>query len=451
MNTQIISAAQLGFYDANRTNTVKIINEFEKLSEEDKAQIEKMMSFIHKVEWYNSKYSSNVNISRDAYIFLYNLGFDISINKYEWSARRGDFDLFAFEKKDVVFIPYENKKSPKIDYYNFSNIAYHIKNVPETDFILQDTFTYFNAEKYVLFVTKKEYPPISTGGYFEESNIRLFERVTGVMFLSREWKYLFTKVKNRSDLFSRMLDFAKNGLPVNYKSIISGDYPFHYPLIKIGLPNPNFNNLSLVADIVEKVPVNMFDMKIGNHSDKKIKSINPACINAMGIEGHINATIKSYGGEDSLSEFVNIEKDTPEWEYLFGKRLLEDTPLMAACRIRHFVKCGLPKNHENLTCIASNIPYILSKETIKNAIISFIESELYKIQKSDEGEKFISICEIYKSANRLAMSDYFVSLPSFFGTKQYEKIFNPYMLFEENYIENFTKLVLESECKNYPK
>lgn len=115
----------------------------------------------------------------------------------------------------------------------------------------------------------------------------------------------------------------------------------------------NKQNLLRMADHIEKVPQEMFDMenfRIG-------QQVAPECDSVGCIIGHSvilapELITRLYGGKIDFYawclSFTGLSLGVPRWKYLFGSawKYSDDTPIGAAKRIRYFVENGLPKDWE---------------------------------------------------------------------------------------------------------
>lgn len=126
----------------------------------------------------------------------------------------------------------------------------------------------------------------------------------------------------------------------------------------------NKENLLKMADYIETVPQEKFDMEHFRFGDENAHECNSiGCIIGhctildtnplpMYSDGDINF------GEWSQS-FTGISPFTSDWTYLFGYKWIgiDNTPTGAAKRIRHYVENGLPENWRDIMCGYAPLPY----------------------------------------------------------------------------------------------
>ena len=113
----------------------------------------------------------------------------------------------------------------------------------------------------------------------------------------------------------------------------------------------NKENLKLMADYIETIPQEKFDMntfRTGEKVDHECGSVG--CVLGhctvldkrplpMYLEGDINFNAWSF-------DFTGLDPYSSEWDYLFASFWTygDKTPIGAAKRIRHFLEKGLPKD-----------------------------------------------------------------------------------------------------------
>lgn len=118
--------------------------------------------------------------------------------------------------------------------------------------------------------------------------------------------------------------------------------------------NINKENLLRMADHIEKVPQEMFDMDIfrsGSLNPRECKSVG--CVighcTILDTEKNIGKFRYSWGGINFFEwskGFTGINDEADDiWQYLFGEIWVfsDNTPAGAAARIRYFVENGLPE------------------------------------------------------------------------------------------------------------
>ena len=111
----------------------------------------------------------------------------------------------------------------------------------------------------------------------------------------------------------------------------------------------NRENLSRMADYIETIPQEKFDMERFRTGEIK----HHECDTVGCVLGHCTILDKNplpmvdgiYINFDSWSlDFTGLDPSTDEWYYLFGCQwfAVDNTPTGAAKRIRHFLENGLP-------------------------------------------------------------------------------------------------------------
>lgn len=126
----------------------------------------------------------------------------------------------------------------------------------------------------------------------------------------------------------------------------------------------NKDNLLKMADHIEKVPQEMFDMGVYRCGDE----ITPECGSVGCIIGHCTVLDNEplpryeYGNIDfnAWSEkFTGIDLWDEEWDFLFSGawERIDNTPTGAAKRIRYFVGNGLPENWIEIIYGEKPLPY----------------------------------------------------------------------------------------------
>lgn len=121
----------------------------------------------------------------------------------------------------------------------------------------------------------------------------------------------------------------------------------------------NKKNLIKMADYIETIPQEVFDME--EYRQQKLDNSEPKCKSIGCIIGHCtildkNPLPRRSNGEIEFwewsEEFTGICYLSDEWDYLFGCKWknTDNTPTGAADRIRYFVVRGLPFDwHEQMT------------------------------------------------------------------------------------------------------
>lgn len=117
----------------------------------------------------------------------------------------------------------------------------------------------------------------------------------------------------------------------------------------------NKENLLKMADYIETIPQEQFDMKEFRTLDED--RVLPECNSVGCIIGHCTAldadNLPRYdGGKIDFNEwgqkFTEISRVSDDWYYLFSSwwKYTDNTPTGAAKRIRHYVENGLPEDWE---------------------------------------------------------------------------------------------------------
>jgi hypothetical protein len=126
----------------------------------------------------------------------------------------------------------------------------------------------------------------------------------------------------------------------------------------------NKENLLRMADYIETVPQEKFDMELFRAGDGN----TPECNSIGCIIGHctvldtkplpiyINGNINFYEWSQS---FTGINRESYDWIYLFSWEwaATDNTPTGAAKRIRHYVENGLPENWHDIIYGNAPLPY----------------------------------------------------------------------------------------------
>jgi len=113
----------------------------------------------------------------------------------------------------------------------------------------------------------------------------------------------------------------------------------------------NKENLKLMADYIETIPQDRFDMD----NFRTGESVKHECNSVGCVLGHCTILDKrplpmSYSGNINFSawslDFTGLDPNSDEWDYLFSSFWTygDKTPIGAANRIRHFLEKGLPKD-----------------------------------------------------------------------------------------------------------
>lgn len=126
----------------------------------------------------------------------------------------------------------------------------------------------------------------------------------------------------------------------------------------------NKDNLLRMADHIETVLQEMFDMKFIRRGDET----TPECDSVGDIIGHCTRLdndplpILKDGRIDFTTwseSFTGIDSWSGEWDFLFASQweIIDNTPVGAAKRIRYFVENGLPDNWEEIMHGQDPLPY----------------------------------------------------------------------------------------------
>jgi len=113
----------------------------------------------------------------------------------------------------------------------------------------------------------------------------------------------------------------------------------------------NRENLKLMADYIETIPQDKFDMEIfrnGQQTEHECNSVgcvigHCTVLDKNPLPLHKDGDIAFYAWS---KEFTGLEPLSGEWEYLFSSDWedMDNTPTGAASRIRHFLEHGLPQD-----------------------------------------------------------------------------------------------------------
>jgi len=118
----------------------------------------------------------------------------------------------------------------------------------------------------------------------------------------------------------------------------------------------NRENLSSMADYIETIPQEKFDM----NTYRRGESVKHACGSVGCILGHCTILDErplpvDYYADIAFAswslEFTGLNPNSDEWDYLFSSFWTygDNTPTGAAKRIRHFLEKGLPQDwHEQM-------------------------------------------------------------------------------------------------------
>ena len=129
----------------------------------------------------------------------------------------------------------------------------------------------------------------------------------------------------------------------------------------------NKENLLRMADYIEKVPQEKFDMdafRIGTYRTPECNSIG--CVIGHCTVLDAKNVMKNFVREDGTIrfwewslDFTGINNDMDEWNFLFGSdwNRTDTTQTGAAKRIRYFVEKGLPDNWLDVMDGKYPIPY----------------------------------------------------------------------------------------------
>jgi hypothetical protein len=126
----------------------------------------------------------------------------------------------------------------------------------------------------------------------------------------------------------------------------------------------NKRNLLKMADHIETVPQELFDMELIRKGDTKTRKCNSVGC----IIGHSTVLDKNplprliYGSINFLAwskKFTGIRFLSDEGRFLFASawQSIDNTPVGAAKRIRYFVKNGLPENWLKIMYGENPLPY----------------------------------------------------------------------------------------------
>ena len=113
----------------------------------------------------------------------------------------------------------------------------------------------------------------------------------------------------------------------------------------------NKENLKLMADYIETIPQEKFDMRLFRTGEQ----IKHACGSVGCVIGHCTILDERPLPMDYLGdiefyawslEFTGVDPSSSEWGYLFSSDwgAADNTPTGAASRIRYFLENGLPED-----------------------------------------------------------------------------------------------------------
>jgi len=113
----------------------------------------------------------------------------------------------------------------------------------------------------------------------------------------------------------------------------------------------NKENLKLMADYIETIPQEKFDMErfrtgeIKHHECDSVGCVIGHCtvLDKNPLPLHKSGDIAFYAWS---KEFTGLPSLSPDWQYLFSSEweTVDNTPVGAASRIRHFLENGLPQD-----------------------------------------------------------------------------------------------------------
>jgi len=113
----------------------------------------------------------------------------------------------------------------------------------------------------------------------------------------------------------------------------------------------NTENLNRMADYIETIPLEKFNMATYRTGE----SIKHECNSVGCVIGHCTVLDKrplpilrsgDIDFNDWSLDFTGLDPNSNEWRYLFASEWedVDNNPVGAAKRIRHFLENGLPKN-----------------------------------------------------------------------------------------------------------